>query len=58
MTETKEMAVCEAWQKLQKLEAIVGNSLRKHGSVSDRLAKELQFAQVDYAVTKDDLHDL
>ena len=55
--QSKETAVCEAWQRVEKLEAIAGNTERKYGSVSDRLAEELVFAQIDYAVAKDNLHD-
>lgn len=57
MKRTKEMAVWEAWQKREKMEAIVENTLRKHGRVSDRLAEQFLFAEIDYAVAKDDLHD-
>jgi len=57
MQRTKEMAVWEAWRKRERMEAIVENVLRKSGSASDRLAEELLFAEIDYAVAKDDLHD-
>jgi hypothetical protein len=51
------MAVWEAWQKREKMEAIVENVFRKYGRVSDRLAEQLLSAEIDYAVAKDDLHD-
>jgi hypothetical protein len=54
---TKETAVCEAWQKRERLEAIVTNTIEKYGRVSERLAQQLLFAQIDYAVAKDDLND-
>ncbi|HXP86392.1 MAG TPA: hypothetical protein VN841_16815 [Bryobacteraceae bacterium] len=54
---TKEEAVCEAWQKRERLEAIADNTLRKYGRVSNRLAEELLDAQIDYAVANDNRHD-
>lgn len=56
MKRTKEAAVCEAWQRRERMEAIVDNVLRKYGRVSERLAEELQFAEAAYAVAKDNLH--
>ena len=51
------LSVEEAWEELQKYEAIVGNTLRKHGRVPDSLAEKLQFAQIAYAVAKDNRND-
>lgn len=39
------------------MRAIAENVLRKYGSVSDRLALKLLYAEIDYAVAKDDRHD-
>jgi len=55
--QSKLEAANDALQKRERLEAIVANTERKYGRVSDRLAQELLFAQIDYAVAKDDLHD-
>jgi nicotinamide mononucleotide (NMN) deamidase PncC len=44
-------------ERVQKLEAIVENTLKKYGSVSDALAQELADAQTAYAVAKDDYHE-
>ncbi len=52
-----EMAVQEAWKRLQKFEAITENTLRKYGRVSEDLASKLQSARVDYAVAKDNRSD-
>jgi hypothetical protein len=57
MKRTKDMAVWEAWQRRERMEAIVENVLRKYGRVSDSLAEQLLSAEIDYAVAKDDLHD-
>jgi len=54
---SKWEAANDALQNLERLEAIVANTERKYGRVSDRLAQELLNAQIDYAVAKDDLHD-
>lgn len=47
----------DALHNLERLEAITENTLRKYGRVSDRLAQEVLYAQIDYAVAKDNLHD-
>jgi hypothetical protein len=39
MKRTKDMAVSEAWQRRERMEAIVENVLRKYGWVSDSLAE-------------------
>ena len=54
---SKWEAANDALQNVERLEAIVANTERKYGRVSDRLAQELLNAQIDYAVAKDDLHD-
>jgi hypothetical protein len=54
---TKEEAVCEAWQERERLEAIAKNTERKYGFVSKRLAEELLYAQIAYAVAKDNRSD-
>jgi hypothetical protein len=43
-------------EKLEKLEAITENTLKKYGRVPDSPAEALASAQVDYAVAKDNLH--
>ena len=51
------LSVEEAWEELQKYEAIVENTLAKYGTVSDALAEKLQHAQIAYAVAKDNRND-
>jgi hypothetical protein len=55
--QTKAITVWEARQRRDKLEATAENVLRKYGRVSDRLALELLYAEIDYAVANDDIHD-
>ena len=45
-------------EKLEKLEAITENTLKKYGRVPDSPAEALASTQADYAVSKDNLHDL
>ena len=54
---SKHEVADDALANLERLETIVANTERKYGRVSDRLAQELLFAQIDYAVAKDNLHD-
>lgn len=55
--QSKHEAANETLQNLERWEAIVANTERKYGRVSDPLAQELLFAQIDYAAAKDNLHD-
>ena len=50
-------SVEEAWQELQKYEAITENTVAKYGRVSESLAKKLQWAQINYAIAKDNRSD-
>ena len=54
---TKEEAVHAAWQERERLEAIAENTLQKYGRVSDSLAEQLLWAEVAYAVAKDNRSD-
>jgi len=47
----------EAWEELQKYEAITEITFKKYGRVSDSLAEKLQFAQINYAIAKDNRSD-
>ena len=55
--EEKQTRVAEAYQRLVGLEAKCDNIEKKYGHVPEQVVKELQSAQVDYAVAKDDLCD-
>jgi hypothetical protein len=51
------LTVEEAWEELEKYEAITENTLRKYGRVPDDLAEKLLWAQINYAVAKDNRSD-
>ena len=55
--EEKQRRVAEVYQRLVALEAKFDNIEKKYGYVPEQVVKELQSAQVDYAVAKDDLRD-
>ena len=47
----------DAARRRDKCEAIIANILNKGGSVPDSLSEELLWAEIDFAVAKDDRHD-
>ena len=49
--------IADAWNRIQKYEAIIENIQRKGDGIPDSLAEELQSAQIDYAIAKDDRSD-
>ncbi len=54
---TVDERLYESFRTIEKCEAIIGNIERKGGRVPDSLAKEYLFAQIAYAVAKDDRSD-
>jgi hypothetical protein len=54
---TVENTVEDAWTELQKYEAITENAIQKYGRVSNELAEKLLYAQISYAVAKDNRSD-
>jgi putative IMPACT (imprinted ancient) family translation regulator len=55
--ESKELEVQEAFQELQKLEAIQRDVLRRDGEISDSLELKLRDARARYEAVKETLEN-
>lgn len=55
--ESKELEVQEAYQELQKLEAIQRDVLRRDGEISDSLELKLRDARARYEAVKEALEN-
>jgi ElaB/YqjD/DUF883 family membrane-anchored ribosome-binding protein len=56
--QSKEKEVQEAYQELQRLEAIQRNMLKQSGEISESLEEKLRDTKARYEAAKEELNDV